>query len=142
MIKPFIQGSDAQQDRELFSFVGPWTTSREISKELGMPIFSEPGDVWFLSVGPSGTLWGFALIHLFQTTKTAHLRYLYVADGNARVQSDLLKEALALAKAHDMESIYTNDREKDGIWSNAGFKKHKKPRSSFYKWEKTLKEPK
>ncbi len=141
MIKKFIQ-SDTMLDRELFCLIGPWATSRKISKELGSSIFSDPGDIWHIAIGPYDKPVGFALTHLFSTTKTAHIRFLYVPDGNKRIQADLLAEVLLLVRDHELESLYTYDHKDAVIWQKAGFTKHKKSRSSFYKWEKIFKETK
>jgi hypothetical protein len=142
MIRKIVQGDDHKQDRDLFCFIGPLATSREMTEKLGMPIYSESGDIWHLYLGPSGTLWGFALTHVFKTTKSAHIRFLHVPDGNVRVQADLLAAVLMLVRDNELKCIYTYDRKDAIVWQKAGFSKHKKARSSFFKWEKSFKETK
>jgi N-acetylglutamate synthase-like GNAT family acetyltransferase len=104
---------------------------------LGSPIHSDQGDIWHVFIDPAGAPLGFALTHIFKTTDTAHIRFLFVPSGMLKIQDALLKGVIVLAKEHGLKSVYTYDR-KDSIWEKAGFKKHKKPRSSFYKWEKSL----
>ncbi len=139
MIKKFQQGID--NDQELFGLVGPWITSRDISKSLGGPIFSDWGDIWHIFIDPAGHALGFAVTHPLKSN-AAHIRFLFSLNGIQKVQDALLKEVLSSLRESEIERVYTYDRKTDGVWAKAGFTKHKKPRSSFYKWEKTLKEPK
>lgn len=137
MVRKYVQGENTVHDRELFGLLGPWITSKAISEALGSPIHSEPGDIWHVVIDPAGAPLGFALTHFYKTTKSAHVRFLFVPAGTLKTQEALLHEVLAFARGHELKSVYTYDR-KDGIWEKSGFKKHKKPRSTFYKWEKEL----
>jgi hypothetical protein len=138
MIKKFQQGMD--NDRELFGLVGPWATSRDISKTLGGPIYSDWGDIWHVFIDDIGNALGFSVTHPLKSD-AAHIRFLFAVNNTGKVQEALLKETLSFLREAEIERVYTYDR-KDGIWAKAGFTKHKKPRSSFYKWEKTFKEAK
>jgi len=137
MIREYRHGN-AETDPELYALIGPWVVSRTLHEKLGMPITSEPGDIWLVSVDKNGNPIGFVQMHQFKNGNV-HLRYLHGQTKPTR--RALIKKSEEVAKAADAPMIYTNDRADKDIWAAQGYAQRPgQRRGDFVKWEKTLKE--
>jgi hypothetical protein len=139
MIKKFVQG-DRIQDKELFGFVGHYISSATIAKELGNPVTSEPGDIWYVAIDEDDNATGFVTMRFLKSGKSSHIRFLYAGKGEHKTQASLVKEALADLEKEKVTSVYTYDKETASLWRKFGFEKQEQAKGSYQRWEKTLQE--
>lgn len=137
-IKRYVQGNP-QSDRELFGLLGPWVTWNKLHEELGMPITSETGDVWFVATLNKHHLAGFALARKLKSKPAAHIRFIYAADNPDKTIQALINDMEIWAKKEGIANLHTNDRETTDTWLKAGYIKNGNPRGSFIRYQKDLK---
>ena len=134
-MKEYVQGKNKRADRELFSLVGPLLVNAEIQELLGMAIVTMPGDLWFVSTTAKGDLRGFATGRILKN-RSLHLRYVYAESRMAK--KGLIQRGLNAAKKQKLKSVWTNDRETEGIWAEFGFIKTSRARGVFCRWQKNI----
>lgn len=136
-IKRYIQGQ-SESDYDLFGQIGPWVAWKKLHETLGMPITSEPGDIWFVATSKSG-LAGFAQARRLKSKPSAHIRFAFASDVPDKTMAALLKDIEAWAKAEGIAHLYTNERKTALAWEAAGYRHNGNIRGSFTRWEKDLK---
>lgn len=130
MIRKYSQGS-SRSDRELFGFVGVLAVSKEVHDELGVPVTSEPGDIWLVARRGNRAI-GFSQMRQRKNGEV-HLRYLY--SENLSVRRALLRTAISTSRSMRSPGIYTNGRKTDRLWKSLGFKVSGGASGSFVRWE-------
>lgn len=132
--KIFKQEGDSPR---LFQSVGKFLVNKEVIKVLGGQISSKEGSFWSVLFGDEKVL-GFAVAEK-DKTESAHLKYLYIEQGEERVAAyrALIKEFVE--KVEDVKLLWTVDTiERKEIWEKLGFKKARQKRGNWYYFEREM----
>lgn len=115
---------DEKHKRELFGWIGEACASPAVRAELGGPITSRPGDVWFLAVEGERLL-GFCGVSVSTKTKKAKIHGLVILDPTKKgeVEERLHMSAEVEAKGRRAEELLSVDKEeKQKTFETLGWK--------------------
>lgn len=138
MIETFKHG-DLNAEERLYCLIGGWIVSEDVIDKIGMPVTARSGDLWWVAFDAKWQPSGFAQMRI-QESGSAHIRYLFVVDGDtSQARSRLLMAIIATAKKNrKIHTVYTNDRETETFWARHKFKKIPHKRGVFCRFELTM----
>ena len=115
---------DEKHKRELFGWIGEACASASVRAELGGPITSSPGDVWFVAVEGKRLL-GFCGLSISEKTKKAKLHGMVVLDPSNGLMDERLHmsaevEAKGSGRANELLFVDKGTKQRD--FENQGWK--------------------
>ncbi len=116
-IRKFVHG---EQTRELFALVGEYCVDVKIRADLGLPISSAPGDLWFVADDAERGVVGFCVLTQERTGRQAKLHGFY---AKTHIVAKALRKA-ATEAAEDLGAgamVYTGPAEVEEPWARDGW---------------------
>lgn len=125
-------------DAEFYPLVGPFLSNRAVVRELGFPVWDDPGKTWFVAVDAVGKVLGFAAVRLDGGRGILCSAYVCPESRGKHVHDRLTEERVAFLAGKATVATATATPAAAGAFRRRGFVGKEKARSKFVVWEKSL----